>query len=418
MGPVVITLDGHLQEYDMTGESPTIARMAPTQPPRGDEAALEEAARWLVEAENPVIVVDLMANSQEGVERLIALAEALQAPVVNQFGRMNFPNTHYLSQGGGLVREADVILGLELYDTWGLLNDLRDRVHKDSLRVARPDAKVIDIGVKDLFMKSNYQSFQRYNAADLSIAGDAQATLPSLLEEVQRQMSRARRASNGERERKWRAAHEQAQQRSLNAARYAWDARPISTARIYMELWQLVKDHDWALVSDDGNKSSWAKRLWPIERHYQWMGRSGGAGVGYGAPSAVGGALAHRPEGRLAINVQSDGDMMYVPGVFWTAAHHEIPMLTIVHNNQGYHQERMHLQRMAARRQRGTDGSSNIGNELKNPPIDLAMVARGMGVWSEGPITEPGDLRAAMARALAVVDRGEPAFIDVISQPR
>jgi len=418
MGPVVITLDGHLQEYDMTGESPTIARMAPTQPPRGDQAALEEAARWLVEAENPVIVVDLMAHTEEGVERLIALAEALQAPVVNQFGRMNFPNTHHLSQGGAVVREADVILGLELYDTWGLLNDLRDRVHKDTVRTARPDAKVIDIGVKDLFMKSNYQSFQRYNAADLSIAGDAQATLPSLLEEVQRQMSRARRSSNGERERKWRAAHEQAQQRSLNAARYAWDARPVSTARIYMELWQLVKDRDWAFVSDDNNKSNWAKRLWPIERHYQWMGRSGGAGVGYGAPSAVGGALGHRPHGRLAINVQSDGDMMYVPGVFWTAAHHEIPMLTIVHNNQGYHQERMHLQRMAARRQRGTDGSSNIGNELKNPAIDLAMVARGLGVWAEGPITEPGDLRAAMARALDVVDRGEPAFIDVISQPR
>lgn len=418
MGPVVITLDGGLQEDDMTGQDPSIPRMAPTQPPRGDEAAVEEAARWLVEAENPVIVVDLMANSQEGVEQLVALAEALQAPVVNQFGRMNFPNTHYLSQGGGVVAQADVILGLELFDTWGLLNDLRDRAHKDTVRVARPDAKVIDIGVKDLFMKSNYQSFQRYNAADLSIAGDGQATLPSLLEEVQRQMSRARRASNAERERKWRAAHAQAQERSVNAARYAWNAKPVSTARVYMELWQLVKDRDWALVSNDNFQTGWARRLWPLERYYQWIGRAGGAGVGYGAPSAVGAALAHRGQGRLPINIQTDGDMMYVPGVFWTAAHHEIPLLTITHNNQGYHQERMHLQRMAARRQRGTDGSSNIGNELKNPPIDLAMVARGMGVWSEGPITEPGDLRAAMQRALDVVDRGEPAFIDVISQPR
>jgi len=418
MGPVVVTIDGHLQEYDMAGESPSITRMAPTQPPRGDEAALEEAARWLVEAEMPVIVVDLMANNQEGVERLIALAEALQAPVVNQFGRMNFPNTHYLSQGGGLVAQADVILGLELYDTWGLLHDLRDRVHKDSVRVARPDAKVIDIGVKDLFMKSNYQSFQRYNAADLSIAGDAQATLPSLLEEVQRQMSRARRASNADRERRWRAAHAQARTRSIDAARYAWDAKPVSTARIYMELWQLIKDRDWALVSDDSRQTGWARRLWPLEQHYQWIGRSGGAGVGYGAPSAVGAALAHRGQGRLPINIQTDGDMMYVPGVFWTAAHHQIPLLTIVHNNRGYHQEFMHLQRMAARRQRGADGSSHVGNELNNPAPDLAAIAGGMGVWSEGPITEPGDLRAALQRALDVVDRGEPAFIDVVSQPR
>jgi thiamine pyrophosphate-dependent acetolactate synthase large subunit-like protein len=418
MGPVVITLDGHLQEYDMAGESPMITRMAPTQPPQGDRAAVEEAARWLVEAENPVIVADRAAHSQEGIEHLVALAEALQAPVVNQGGRMNFPNTHYLSQGGGIVAQADVILGLELYDAYGLLHDVRDRVHKDSVRVARPDAKLIDIGVKDLFTKSNYQSFQRYNAAELSIAGDAQATLPSLLEEVERQMSRARRANNADRERRWRAAHAQARERAINAARYAWNARPVSTARMYMELWQLVKDRDWAFAGSANGAGAWARQLWPFERHYQWIGGSGGAGLGYGAPSAVGAALAHRPHGRLAINIQGDGDMMYVPGVFWTAAHHQIPLLSVVHNNQGYHQEFMHLQRMAARRQRGTDGSSHVGNELNNPPIDLAMVARGMGIWAEGPITEPGDLRPALQRALDVVDRGEPALVDVISQPR
>jgi thiamine pyrophosphate-dependent acetolactate synthase large subunit-like protein len=323
-----------------------------------------------------------------------------------------------LSQGGGVVAQADVILGLELYDTWGLLNNLRDRVHKDFQRVARPDARVIDIGVKDLFMKSNYQSFQRYNAADLSIAGDAQATLPSLLEEVERQMSRARRASNADRERRWRAAHAQARTRAIDAARYAWDAKPVSTARIYMELWQLVKDRDWALVSDDGRQTGWARKLWPLERYYQWIGGSGGAGLGYGAPSAVGAALAHRGQGRLPINIQTDGDMLYVPGVFWTAAHHQSPLLTVVHNNRGYHQEFMHLQRMAARRQRGADGSSLVGNELNNPAPDLAAIAGGMGVWSEGPITEPGDLRAALQRALDVVDRGEPALIDVVSQPR
>lgn len=418
MGPVAITLDGHLQEYEMAGESPTIARMSPTEPPIGDAAALEEAARWLVEAESPVIAVDLMAHDQQGVENLVALAEALQAPVVNQFGRMNFPNTHYLSQGAGVVSQADVILGLELFDTWGLVNNLRDRVHKDAVRRARPDARVIDIGVKDLFMRSNYQSFQRFNPSDLSIAGDAQATLPSLLEEVERQLTRSRRASNADRERRWRAAHAQTRRNWLDAARYAWDAKPISTGRIYAELFQLVKDRDWTLVSDDNRQTRWARKLWPLEQTYQWLGRSGGSGLGYGAPASVGAALAHRDQGRLPIAIQTDGDFMYVPGVFWTAAHHQIPFLSIVHNNRGYHQELMHLQRMAARRQRGTDGSSHVGNELDNPAPDLAMITRGMGVWSEGPITEPGELRAALRRALDVVDNGEPALIDVVSQPR
>ncbi len=418
MGPVAIVIDGHLQEGEVGDQQLTIPAMSPTRPPNGDENAVEEAAGWLVEAENPVIVVDLMAHDQEGVERLVALAEALQAPVVNQFGRMNFPNTHHLSQGAAAVAQADVILGLELYDTWGVINTLRDRVHRDSLRKARPDARVIDIGVKDLFTRSNYQSFQRYYPADLSIAGDAQATLPALTEAVLSAMSRSRRSSNGEREQRSRAAHTRAREQALDAARYGWNASPVSTARLYAELWNLVKGRDWALVSDDGQQSAWSRRLWPMERHYQYMGRAGGAGLGYGVPSAVGGALAHRAEGRLAINVQRDGDMMYVPGAFWTAAHHGIPMLTVTHNNQGYHQEFMHLQRMAARRQRGIDGSSWIGNELRNPDIDLAQIVKGMGVWAEGPITEPGDVGPALARALDVVDRGEPAFVDVRCQPR
>jgi len=418
MGPTVVIIDGHLQEAEMEGDAPTIPGVSPTQPPHGDTNALEEAARWLVEAESPVIVVDLMAHDQDGVDRLIELAEALQAPVVNQSGRMNFPNNHYLSQGAGAVAQADVILGLELYDTWGTLNTLRDRVHRDHQPRSRPDARVIDIGVKDLFTKSNYQSFQRYHAADLSIAGDAQATLPSLTEEVREQMSRARRASNSEREQRWRTAHEQTHSFDLDAARYGWDASPVSTARLYMELWQLVKDRDWALVSDDGQQSRWARRLWTIDRHYQHIGRSGAAGLGYGAPSAVGAALAHRAEGRLAINVQRDGDLMYVPGILWTAAHHQIPLLTVTHNNRGYHQEFMHLQRMAARRQRGIDGSSHVGNELNNPAPDFAQISSGMGVWSEGPITDPKDLRAALVRALDVVDRGEPALVDCVCQPR
>tara|TARA_B100001142_G_C14239375_1_gene618705 strand:- start:66 stop:1244 length:1179 start_codon:yes stop_codon:yes gene_type:complete len=392
--------------------------MTPTQPPSGDTNAVDEAARWLVEAENPVIVVDLMAHDQEGVERLVALAEALQAPVVNQFGRMNFPSNHYLSQAANVVAQADVILGLELYDTWGTINNMRDRVHKDVQRRARPDARVIDIGVKDLFTKSNYQSFQRYFSTDLSIAGDAQTTLPGLTEAVQSAMSSARRASNPERKARWQAAHIRQREQDRDWARYGWNASPVSTGRLYAELWNVVKDKDWALVSDDGQQNRWARRLWPIDKHYQWIGRSGGAGLGYGAPSALGAALAHRPEGRIPINVQRDGDMMYVPGTFWTAAHHNIPMLTVTHDNQGYHQEFMHLQRMAARRQRGIDGSSWIGNELRNPEIDLAKVVEGMGVWSEGPYSNPKDIGPAIARALDVVEAGEPAFVHVQTQPR
>jgi thiamine pyrophosphate-dependent acetolactate synthase large subunit-like protein len=88
-----------------------------------------------------------------------------------------------------------------------------------------------------------------------------------------------------------------------------------------------------------------------------------------------------------------------------------------MHNNRAYHQEVMHVQRMANRHNRGIDRAV-IGTTLNDPFIDFAKIAAGMGVKSEGPITDPRDLGPAIARALAVVEQGEPALVDVVTQPR
>ena len=421
MGPVVIVIDGDLQERELGDPPPRIPAMSPTVPPQGDAAALREAARLLVDAERPVILADRAARTPVGMKRLVALAEALQAPVVDRLGRMNFPTDHYLNHSGRsarLVSEADVILGLEMYDFWGSVHRMLDLVHREETRVARDDVKLISLGVNDLFVKSNYQSFQRYLPVDLSIAGDAETTLPALTEEVLEAMSAARRAHIAEREEGLRAAHSEMRAQARKEATYAWNASPITTARLSMELWQQIKDRDWSLVSRASAVSSWPQRLWNINRHHQFIGASGGAGVGYGAPAATGAALANRKHGRLTVNLQSDGDLMYAPGVLWTSAHHGIPLLSLVHNNRAYHQEVMHLQRMATRRQRGADGNAKIGNVFEDPFIDYADLAKSMGIWAEGPVTDPNELAPTLARAIDVVEQGEPALVDVLSQPR
>jgi acetolactate synthase I/II/III large subunit len=108
---------------------------------------------------------------------------------------------------------------------------------------------------------------------------------------------------------------------------------------------------------------------------------------------------------------------MYAPGVLWTAAHHNIPILSVMNNNRAYHMEIMHVQRMCNARNRGVDRGM-IGSELTNPNIDYAKMAQSMGVHGEGPITNPKDLGPAIARALAVVKKGEPALVDVVTQVR
>ena len=116
-----------------------------------------------------------------------------------------------------------------------------------------------------------------------------------------------------------------------------------------------------------------------MERYYQWLGGPGGYGVGYGAPAAVGAALANRAEGRFSVSIQSDGDLMYAPGVLWTAARHRIPLLSVMHNNRAYHQEVMHVQRMALRHNRDVT-RAGIGTTLEDPNLDYAKIAQGMGI--------------------------------------
>jgi acetolactate synthase I/II/III large subunit len=88
-----------------------------------------------------------------------------------------------------------------------------------------------------------------------------------------------------------------------------------------------------------------------------------------------------------------------------------------MHNNRAYHQEVMHLQRMANRHNRGVT-RAHIGTTIDNPFVDYAKIAQGMGVYAEGPITNPNEVGPAIRRALAVVKKGEPALVDVVTQPR
>jgi acetolactate synthase-1/2/3 large subunit len=419
--PVVLVADGELQENPIPADAKMhIPKLAHAGPPQGDSGAVAEVARLLVAAENPVILADRMARTPAGLAHLIELAEALQAPVVDLGGRMNFPTRHPLNQSErnrALIADADVILGLEVADFYGATHNYRDQIERTSKSITKPVAKLITINANDLYIKGNYQDFQRYPEVDVAIAADAEATLPSLTEAVKRMINDDRKRALEDRGAKFKVANQQSLERARDAAAFAWDASPISTARLSAELWAQIKDQDWSLVSATTFVSRWPQRLWSFDKHYQYIGTAGGYGIGYGAPAAVGAALANRKYGRLSVSIQTDGDLMYAPGVLWTAAHHKIPLLNIMHNNRAYHQEVMQVQIMANRHSRGI-ANCGIGTTITGPDIDYAKLAQSMGVYGEGPISDPKDLGPAIRRALDVVKRGEPAMVDVVTQPR
>lgn len=422
MAPVVLTIDSGLQERPLAADAKlAIPRLTMPTPPQGDSGAVAELARMLVAAESPALVADVLARTRNGMKLLVELAETLQAAVVDVGGRLNFPTRHPLNQSSranAVISSADVILGLELSDFWANINAFRDQLTRSMRPITRPGARKISITSGDLYIRANYQDFRRLPDLDMSMAADAEATLPALIEAVKRLVTPDRRRAFEARGAKLAESSDAAYEANRVAATYAWDASPVSTARLCAELYAQIRNEDWSLVStyySDGG--GWPRKLWAFDKPYQWLGGAGGGGIGYGAPASVGAALANRKHGRFSVSIQTDGDLMYAPGVLWTAAHHKIPLLSVMHNNRAYHQEVMHVQRMCNRHNRGIDRGM-IGSALTDPGIDYTKIAQGMGVYAEGPITDPKDLGPAITRAVAVVKKGEPALVDVVTQTR
>ncbi len=417
MEPVLINCDIDLQEEAIHEENLRIPKLARSRPSQGERGALAEAAKWLAAAQNPVIIADRCARNQEGVKLMVELAEALQAPVVDLGGRLNFPMTHPLCHNEarrGLVREADVVLLLEVGDPWAQFHSMSDP-HKEMRNVAKKDVRIINISMQDVYIRSNYQDHQRYMPVDLAINGDGQASLPALIEEIRKLVGDGRKRELAARGEKLKDAYTKEKRRARDEASIGWDLSPITTARLAAETWNAIKAEPWSLAVSD--RIPWARRLWPATDYHHMLGGSGAQGVGYAAPAALGVALANKAKGLFTVTFQPDGDLMYSPGILWTAAYHKIPVLFVMHNNRAYHQEIMHLQRMAAIHKRRPD-TAWVGNIIDNPAIDYAKLAQAQGVWGEGPITDPSKLGAALQRAVAVVKGGAPALVDAVCQGR
>lgn len=414
-GPVLIQLDAELQERPIQNPAELrVPKLTLPLMPMPDSGAIAEVARLLVNAKMPLIVTEHYARSQADVDRLVQLAELLQCPVVSAtWSRMDFPSHHPLNIRPA-ISDVDLIVALNVSDIYSLTHSMLDKVGNPKLKLAGPDMKVVSIGMLYTPQRANFQNFQRYADLDVAITADPAAGMPALIEACKRLMTGDHKKNAQDRGIKIAAAKKTQIQRVEQAALSGWDVSPVSTGRISAELYAAVKGEDWCLAN---TAIGVPNALWKFEKHHHHIGGMGGGGLGNGLPAAVGAALANKAHGRVTVATIGDGDMMYTSTALWTAAHHRIPLLAIVHNNRSYSQEAMHVQRMANRHSRGVD-RARIGCEITDPNIDFSKLAQGMGCYAEGPITSAADLGPAIKRALAVVKKGEPALIDVVSQSR
>ena len=415
MAPVLLVLDAALQKAQVE-HAPNVPRMSLPKFPSADIASVRDIARLLVDAENPRINTGQAARTQEGIDLLVELAELLQLPVNGVSNRLNFPSRHPL-QGTG-TGEPDLILNLEPGSRIGTTPSTPRPASGSTTSNSSSKLTTITISSAEFLVTSNFNVFGNgAGSADLVIAADVQATLPALIVDVRRLITDDRKRFFEDRGAKIATVHARARRRVITDARYGWDATPVSLARLTAELWPLIKNDDWSFVSPQRFLGNWPSRLWDMKKSHHFIGAHGAGGMGYGAPAAVGAALANRKHGRISINIQGDGDLNYAPGVLWTAAHHQIPLLTIMANNRAYHAEVMFLQKQCAARNRGVD-RAHIGTTITDPNINYGQMAQAYGIYGEGPIEHPNDLVPALRRGLERVRAGEPAVIDVLTQPR
>jgi thiamine pyrophosphate-dependent acetolactate synthase large subunit-like protein len=161
---------------------------------------------------------------------------------------------------------------------------------------------------------------------------------------------------------------------------------------------------------------SWNGAWWPFRHPLDYLGSDGGGGLAAGPGITVGAALALKGTGRLPIGICGDGDFLMGVTALWTAAHYGIPMLIVVANNRSFFNDEVHQERVARMRGRPVENRW-IGQRISDPDIDIAALARAQGARGFGPVQHAGELAKVFDEAIAAVEAGAVAVVDVRVEP-
>lgn len=419
-GPVYIALDAGLQEtkLDKQVDLSGLDKLAKVPSALGpDPSALSELAKRLCQAERPVLIAGHAGRDPKAFYQLVDLAELVGIGVIDTGIRLSFPNRHPLeSTDSGALEKTDCLFFLDVKDM-GKATQKLDSISRTVASRIPDDAIILDLGFNDLNLSSWSEDYAELIPVDVQVTADSSVALPLLIEEC-----RSLIAGDSPARSTRRLAYKKELEQMHQATWAGWQERaekvkgssPVSTATLASEVWSVVKDYDWVLTAN--TVAHWAKRIWDFDKPYRHPGVHLGTATQIGISLGV--ALAHKGTGRLVVDLQPDGDLMFDAGALWVAAKYELPLLVVMFNNRAYYNDWEHQERLA--KQRGTPMErANIGMEIDGPAPDFAALAKSFSWWAEGPITAPEKVADAVRRAAEyVTTTGKPALVDVVCQPK
>ena len=396
-GPTYVNLDAGMQEEKLPDAIAPIdaQRFMPDVKSAAPLEMVSKAADLLRTAKSAVILAGRVSRNLDAWNQRVNLAERLVARVVTDLKiGASFPTDHALHAGapGGTalspeaaeaIRTADVILSLDWVDIVGTLKNAGGNTA----------AKFVQVSVDHRLHNGWSMDYQGLPPVDVMIDCEPDVAVPALLA-------------------------------ALGAAKpHLVPTKKVDPFKPAGD--KLTVDHlAAALHRAVGNRStslthislSWNGAVWPFRHPLDFLGGDGGGGVGGGPGISVGAALALKGSGRLPVAVCGDGDFLMGVTSLWTAAHYHIPLLIVVANNRSFFNDELHQERVARMRNRPIENRW-IGQRISEPDIDLAAMARAQGAEGFGPVTAVGDLAATFAKAIAAVEAGRVAVVDVRVEP-
>jgi thiamine pyrophosphate-dependent acetolactate synthase large subunit-like protein len=398
MGPVYVNLDAGMQEMRIDGMPPSVdtARFMPPAPTVAPDERVRSAAALLNDAARPVILAGRVSRSPEAWDARVLLAETLGARVVTDLKvGAAFPTDHPLHIGAptaslsedacAAIKAADAVLSLDWVDLAGTL--------KVACGGSAPNGKVIQVSLDHFLHRGWNSDYQALPPVDLMLGAHPDAVVPALLAVLspQRTDVQTRPAPR----RPARAALAKAGSITIEqlgqALHAAAGARAVSLLHLPI---------------------SWNAEIWPFDHPLDFIGSNGGGGVGCGPGIAVGAALALKGSGRLPVAITGDGDFLMGATALWTAVHYRIPLLVVIANNCSFFNDEMHQEVVALARGRPPENRW-IGQRISDPDIELAAIARAQGARGYGPVTDADALAGTFKEAIAAVEQGYVAVVDV-----
>jgi thiamine pyrophosphate-dependent acetolactate synthase large subunit-like protein len=400
-GPVYINLDAEMQEAKLAEPLAPIdaARFMPVADPTPSAELIENAAAMLKGAKHPVIFMGRVSRSVDGWNERVALAETLNAKVISDLKiGCGFPTDHPLHAGApasnamvpeaiAAIKAADVILALDWVDLGGAL--------RNALGQEGPKAKIISVSA-DFHVHNGWSmDYEMLPPVDLLLPTTPDAAVPQLLA-----------ALSGGKQRKPAEVKPRAE-------KYEPSSGPVRVDDLARALKAAVGEREVTLTH---LPLSWNGATWPFRHPLDYIGSEGGGGVGGGPGVSVGAALALKGSGRLPIAICGDGDFCMGVTALWTAVHYRIPLLVVVCNNRSFFNDELHQERVARIRNRPPENRW-IGQRISDPDIDCAGLGTAQGAVGFPPVIKTGDLLPTFEKAIAAVEAGHVAVVDVRVEP-